>query len=71
MAEQIRRDLHSPDVILIQETEAQDVCTVSEDWTPETGAALGADRLDCDLVNVERTTPGPTGARTARSSSRS
>jgi hypothetical protein len=52
MAEQIRLDLHSPDVILVQETEAQDVCTVAEDWTPETGGALGADRLDCDLVGV-------------------
>jgi len=52
MAEQIRLDLHSPDVILVQETEAQDVCAVAEDWTPETGGALGADRLDCDLVGV-------------------
>jgi predicted extracellular nuclease len=52
MAEQIRLDLHSPDVILVQETEAQDVCTVAEDWTPETGGALGADRLDCDLEGV-------------------
>jgi hypothetical protein len=52
MAEQIRLDLHSPDVILVQETEAQDVCTVAEDWTPETGGALGADRLDCDLAGV-------------------
>jgi predicted extracellular nuclease len=52
MAEQIRLDLHNPDVVLIQETEAQDVCTVAAGWTPETGAALGADRLDCDLVNT-------------------
>jgi predicted extracellular nuclease len=52
MAEQIRLDLHGPDVVLIQETEAQDVCTIAADWTPETGAALGADRLDCDLGNV-------------------
>jgi predicted extracellular nuclease len=52
MAEQIRLDLHSPDVILVQETEAQDVCTVADDWTPETGASLGADRLDCDLENA-------------------
>ena len=51
MAEQIRLDLHSPDILLIQETEAQDVCTVSAAWTPQTGASLGADRLDCDLVN--------------------
>jgi predicted extracellular nuclease len=50
MAEQIRLDLHSPDVVLIQETEAQDVCTVSDDWTPQTGPELGADRLDCDLT---------------------
>jgi predicted extracellular nuclease len=52
MAEQIRLDLHAPDVVMVQETEAQDVCTVSDDWTPETGPALGADRLDCDLENV-------------------
>jgi predicted extracellular nuclease len=52
MAEQIRLDLHAPDVVLIQETEAQDVCTIAENWTPETGPALGADRLDCDLENV-------------------
>jgi hypothetical protein len=52
MAEQIRVDLHSPDIILAQETEAQDVCTVAEDWTPETGAELGANRLDCDLTGV-------------------
>jgi predicted extracellular nuclease len=52
MAEQIILDLHSPDVLLIQETEAQDVCTVSAEWTAETGASLGAGRLDCDLVNT-------------------
>jgi predicted extracellular nuclease len=52
MAEQIRLDLHSPDIVMIQETEAQDVCTVSADWTPATGPGLGADRLDCDLVNT-------------------
>jgi predicted extracellular nuclease len=52
MAQQIRLDLHSPDVILVQETEAQDVCTVAAEWSPETGAELGADRLDCDLVRV-------------------
>ena len=52
MAQQIRLDLHSPDVILVQETEAQDVCTVAEGWTPETGAGMGADRLDCDLEGV-------------------
>lgn len=51
MAEQIRLDLHSPDILLIQETEAQDVCTVAPDWTPQTGPGLGADRLVCDLVN--------------------
>ncbi len=52
MAEQIRLDLHSPDIVMIQETEAQDVCTVSADWTAETGPALGADRLDCDLAGT-------------------
>ena len=50
MAEQIRLDLHSPDIILVQETEAQDVCRVADEWTPEDGAELGADRLDCDLT---------------------
>jgi exonuclease III len=62
MAQQIIFDLHSPDIILIQETEAQDVCTVSAEWTPESGAAMGADRLDCDLVN--------TGALNTRSDGR-
>lgn len=52
MAEQIVHDLHAPDVVMVQETEAQDVCTVSEDWTPENGAELGPDRLDCDLENT-------------------
>jgi predicted extracellular nuclease len=52
MAEQIRLDLHAPDVVLVQETEAQDVCTVADDWSPETGPGLGADRLDCDLEGV-------------------
>ncbi|QSB04051.1 hypothetical protein [Natronoglycomyces albus] len=52
MAEQIVTDMHSPDVILIQETEAQDVCSISDDWSPEHGAELGPDRLDCDLENT-------------------
>jgi hypothetical protein len=39
MAEQIRLDLHSPDILLAQETEAQDVCRVT------------AGALDCDLTN--------------------
>ncbi|MGH3681482.1 MAG: FIMAH domain-containing protein, partial [Natronosporangium sp.] len=51
MAQQIRIDLHSPDLLLVQETEAQDVCAVSPEWTPEAGPGLGADRLDCDLTN--------------------
>jgi predicted extracellular nuclease len=51
MAEQIRLDLHNPDVVLIQETEAQDVCRVAPDWTPAAGPVLGADRLECDLTN--------------------
>ena len=29
LADQIRRDLHSPDVILVQEAEDQDICTVT------------------------------------------
>ena len=62
MAGQIRLDLHSPDVLMAQETEAQDVCTVSPAWTPETGPALGADRLVCDLTN--------TGAGNTRSDGR-
>jgi hypothetical protein len=56
MAEQIRLDLHSPDIVLAQETEAQDVCTVAESWTPTPGH--GADRLDCDLTD-----PGEANAR--------
>ncbi|HLU44113.1 MAG TPA: lamin tail domain-containing protein [Natronosporangium sp.] len=51
MAAQIRLDLHAPDILLVQETEAQDVCRVNPAWTPETGAELGAARLDCDLEN--------------------
>lgn len=52
MAAQIRLDLHSPDVVLIQETEAQDVCRVADAWTPESGASLGTGRLTCDLSNA-------------------
>jgi hypothetical protein len=59
MAQQIRLDLHSPDILLAQETEAQDVCAVAPEWTPETGPGLGADRLDCDLTN-----PGAGNTRT-------
>jgi hypothetical protein len=59
MAQQIRLDLHSPDLLLVQETEAQDVCAVSPAWTPETGPGLGAGRLDCDLTN-----PGGGNTRT-------
>ena len=59
MAEQIRLDLRSPDIVLVQETEAQDVCAVSPAWTPGTGAGLGADRLECDLTN-----PGEANTRT-------
>ena len=51
MAAQIRLDLHAPDVVMVQETEAQDVCAVADDWTPQAGPGLGADRLDCDLAN--------------------
>lgn len=59
MAQQIRLDLDSPDVVLAQETEAQDVCALSPEWTPETGPGLGADRLECDLTN-----PGEANTRT-------
>jgi hypothetical protein len=59
MAQQIRLDLHSPDLLLVQETEAQDVCRISPQWTPETGPGLGAGRLDCDLTN-----PGAGNTRT-------
>src|SRR5690606_15082388 len=61
MAEQIRLDLHSPDIVLVQETEAQDVCTVADDWTPENGADLGAERLDCDLEGVGDENTGADG----------
>lgn len=44
MAAQVRLDLHGPDIVLVQETEAQDVCTVAEPGS--------ADRLDCDLANA-------------------
>jgi predicted extracellular nuclease len=47
IADQIMLDLHNPDVIMVQEAEKQDVCSVNPAWTPEAG--LGADRLVCDL----------------------
>lgn len=50
MAAQITEDLHDPAVLMVQETEAQDVCAVNPAWTPETD--LGADRLVCDLEHA-------------------
>ncbi|WP_051393210.1 hypothetical protein [Glycomyces arizonensis] len=50
MAAQITGDLHSPDVLMVQETETQDVCEANPEWTPD--ADLGADRLVCDLENT-------------------
>lgn len=49
MAAQITGDLHDPAVLMVQETEAQDVCSVNPEWTAETD--LGPDRLVCDLEN--------------------
>lgn len=50
MAAQITEDLHEPAVLMVQETEAQDVCAVNPAWAPETD--LGADRLVCDLEHA-------------------
>ncbi|THV37079.1 hypothetical protein [Glycomyces buryatensis] len=49
-AQQIVDDLHSPVIVMTQEGEAQDVCSVNPDWN--SGAELGADRLVCDLENT-------------------
>lgn len=49
MAAQIRLDLHSPDVVLVQETEAQDVC------------AVDAGELVCDLTNPGEANTGTDG----------
>ncbi|HEY8474631.1 MAG TPA: lamin tail domain-containing protein [Natronosporangium sp.] len=49
MAAQIRLDLHSPDVVLVQEAEAQDVCRVD-------GAGLA-----CDLTNPGEANTGTDG----------
>lgn len=62
MAEQIRLDLGEPDVVMIQETESQDVCSISEDWTPDWDPSSGEDRLDCDLENT-----GDDNTRSSRS----
>ncbi|MCH7229885.1 hypothetical protein L0U85_03280 [Glycomyces sp. L485] len=48
-AAQIIEDLHSPTIIMTQEGESQDVCSVNPEWTAD--ADLGADRLVCDLEN--------------------
>ncbi len=49
-AEQIIDDLHGPEILMTQEGEAQDVCSVNPEWT--TDSDLGADRLVCDLENA-------------------
>ncbi|MCC3761722.1 hypothetical protein K3N28_01360 [Glycomyces sp. TRM65418] len=49
-AAQIVDDLHSPAILMTQEGEAQDVCSVNPEWTKRSD--LGQDRLVCDLVNT-------------------
>ncbi|WP_051704478.1 hypothetical protein [Glycomyces sp. NRRL B-16210] len=49
-AAQIVDDLHSPAILMTQEGEAQDVCSVNPKWTKRSD--LGEDRLVCDLVNT-------------------
>jgi hypothetical protein len=59
-AAQIIEDLHSPAILMTQEGEAQDVCSVNPEWTK--GSDLGADRLVCDLVNTGEANTGGDGA---------
>jgi predicted extracellular nuclease len=59
-AGQIVEDLHSPAILMTQEGEAQDVCSVNPEWTED--SALGADRLVCDLVNTGDANTGGDGA---------
>ncbi len=49
-ADQIVNDLHAPAILMTQEGEAQDVCTVNPEWTADSD--LGPDRLVCDLEGV-------------------
>lgn len=59
-AGQIVEDLRSPAILMTQEGEAQDVCSVNPEWTED--ADLGADRLVCDLVNTGDANTGGDGA---------
>ncbi|WP_205323699.1 hypothetical protein [Glycomyces sp. YM15] len=59
-AGQIVDDLHSPAILMTQEGEAQDVCSVNPEWTKHTD--LGVDRLVCDLVNTGDANTGGDGA---------
>ncbi|GAA2131012.1 hypothetical protein [Glycomyces algeriensis] len=59
-AGQIIDDLHSPAILMTQEGEAQDVCSVNPEWTKRSD--LGADRLVCDLVNTGDANTGGDGA---------
>ncbi|MCD0443333.1 hypothetical protein LO763_06795 [Glycomyces sp. A-F 0318] len=49
-AAQIVDDLHSPAILMTQEGEAQDVCSVNPEWTKRSD--LGEDRLVCDLEHA-------------------
>jgi len=49
-AAQIVDDLHSPAILMTQEGEAQDVCSVNPEWTKRSD--LGEARLVCDLLNT-------------------
>lgn len=59
-AQQIVDDLQSPAILMTQEGEAQDVCSVNPEWTAD--SSLGADRLVCDLVNTGDANTGGDGA---------
>jgi predicted extracellular nuclease len=59
-AGQIVDDLHSPAILMTQEGEAQDVCSVNPEWTKRSD--LGIDRLVCDLVNTGDANTGGDGA---------
>lgn len=59
-AGQIVDDLHSPAILMTQEGEAQDVCSVNPEWTKHSD--LGIDRLVCDLVNTGDANTGGDGA---------
>jgi predicted extracellular nuclease len=59
-AAQIVEDLKSPAILMTQEGEAQDVCSVNPAWTKDSD--LGPDRLVCDLVNTGDANTGGDGA---------